>query len=74
MHFFSQQFPTSSNIVSIKDLFYNCFLVNKIVQINSLGGPIILFAAYSVYACIFQGFFHQFFLPFQGLIYQFFGL
>jgi len=25
----------------------------------------ILFAAYSVYACIFQGFFHRFFIPFS---------
>jgi len=74
VHFFHQQFLTSSNIVSIKNLFHNCFWVNKIVQINSLGGAIILFAAYSVYACIFQGYFHRFSFPFQGLLHHFFEL
>jgi len=65
---------SSSNIVSIINLFHNCFGVNKIVQINSLGGAIVLFAAYSVYACVFQGFIHRFSFPFPGLIHQFFGL
>jgi len=40
---------------------------------NSLRGAIILFAAYSVYACIFHVFSTDFSFLFQGLFHQFFG-
>jgi len=45
MRFFPQQFPASS----IKNLLHYCFGATTIVQINSLGGAVILFAVYSVY-------------------------
>jgi len=48
---FSLKFPKFFYIVSIETFFPNCFFL-KIVQINSLGGAIVLFAAYSVYGGI----------------------
>jgi len=63
---FAWKFPNFFNIVSIETFFQNCISVQKMAEIYSLGGAIVLFAAYSVYACIFQDFFHRFLLPFQS--------
>jgi len=54
---FAWKFPNFFNIVSIETVFHNCFPV-KIVKINSIGGAIVLFAAYSVYGGISFAFSH----------------
>jgi len=61
---FSWKFSTFFHIVSIKTLFQNCILVKKIAEIYLLGGAIVLFAAYSIYALIFNTFAIKFFVPF----------